>query len=83
MSHNFFQLHKDNKEALIIGANVQREKLALTLNPWHKMPLAKNLGMLPDPDFNFECHISNITKIAFYHFRKIASSATVSPPGRY
>ena len=35
-------------------------------------PLTKNIGVLLDPDLNFESHISNLTKTAFYHLRNIA-----------
>ena len=34
-------------------------------------PLAKKLGVLLDPDLNFESHISNVTKTASYHLRNI------------
>lgn len=34
-------------------------------------PLAKNLCVCLDPDLNFESHVSNLTKTAFYHRRNI------------
>ena len=37
-----------------------------------RKPLAKHLGVLLDPDLNFESHISNLTKTAFYHLKNIA-----------
>ena len=50
-------------EVLIIGAKVQREILCTNLKSLaqNATPLAKNLGVLLDPDLNLESHISNLT----------------------
>ena len=74
MAHNFFQLIQDKTEVLIVGAEAQRANLAAHFNSRaiklkHKL---KNLGVILDSELNFESHIRNVTKIAFYHLRNIA-----------
>ena len=33
---------------------------------------AKNLGVVMDPDLNFNSHIKDITKTAYYHLKNIS-----------
>ncbi len=61
-------------EILVIGAKAEREKLydhlhSLTLNTREQV---RNLGVIIDPDLNFECHIRNVTKSSYFHLRDIA-----------
>ena len=50
MSHYFLQLNKDKAKFLVIRAKVQREILCTKLNSLATI----NLGVLLDPDLNFE-----------------------------
>jgi hypothetical protein len=75
MAHNFLQLNQDKTEVLIVGAKAQRENMAAHLNSQTikiKYQL-KNLGFVLDSELNFKSHIRNVTKIAFYHLRNIAT----------
>lgn len=67
MSQNFLQLNKEKTEILIIGANAQREYLSLKSK--HQVT---NLGVIMDADLNFEAHVRDVTKSAFYHLKNIA-----------
>ncbi len=71
--HNFLLLNKDKTEVLITGAKVQREILCTNLKSLaqNAKPPAKTLGVLLEPDLNFEAHISNLTKTTFYHLRNV------------
>ncbi|XP_041946065.1 uncharacterized protein LOC121707480 [Alosa sapidissima] len=74
MSNNFLQLNKDKTEVLVIGPKPQRELISNNLNTLAQniKPLANNLGVLLDPDLNFESHINHVTSCAFYHLRNIS-----------
>ena len=74
MSQNFLQLNQDKTEVLVIGEKAERERLSAHLQ---KLALntkfqARNLGVIFDPDLNFETYIKNIIKTSFYHLRNIA-----------
>lgn len=76
--HNFLQLNQYKAEVHIVGAKAQRENLATHFNSRaiKIKHLVKNLGVILDSELNFESHIRNVTKIAFYHLKNIA---TVQP----
>jgi hypothetical protein len=78
MAQNFLQLNQDKTEVLIVGDKAQRENLGAHFNLQaikikHQV---KNLGVILDFELNVESHIRNVTKIAFYHLRNLA---TVQP----
>ena len=74
MNGNFLKLNEDKTEVLIIGMDAQRDEIINRLGnlALQVKPIVKNLGVILDPDLNFDNHISNVTKTAFYHLRNIA-----------
>ena len=73
MSNNFLKLNEDKTEVLIIGSSDQRELMSHRLGSLAKGSTSvKNLGVIIDADLNFNTHINNVTKIAFFHLRNIA-----------
>ena len=74
MSENFLKLNEDKTEVLVIGSNEQRESIISRLGNLGKEcnTSVKNLGVIIDSELNFNTHINNVTKIAFFHLRNIA-----------
>ena len=74
MTHNFLQLNQDKTEVLVIGDKTKREAVVTHLESrgLHVSSQAKNLGVIFDGNLNFEAHIRNVTKTAFYHLKNIA-----------
>lgn len=74
MATNFLQLNEDKTEILLVGPNALRQHILPFLTPLSVKPceLAKNLGVILDGDLNFQKHIANISKTAFYHLRNIS-----------
>ena len=74
MNSNSLKLNQEKTEILIIGTDAQRLAIMSKLGNLSSQvkPTIKNLGVILDPDLNFGKHISNVTKIAFYHLRNIA-----------
>ena len=78
MSENFLKLNEGKTEVLIVGSNEQKEliknrlgNLTVTNNS-----TVRNLGVIIDSDLNFNAHMNNVTKIAFFHLRNIARIRT-------
>ena len=74
MSQNFLKLNQNKTEILIFGDKKERDKLSSVLRG-HSLSAtnqARNLGVILDSDLNFDAHIKQVTKIAFYHLRNIA-----------
>ena len=74
MASNFLQLNQDKTQTLVVGSEVQREKLSVKLlsASFNPCKTVKNLGVIFDPDLNFGPHIRDVTKKAFYHLKNIA-----------
>ena len=74
MSNNFLKLNEDKTEVLIIGSSEQREIMSQRLGSLAKgsNTSVKNLGVIIDTELNFNTHINNVTKVAFFHLRNIA-----------
>ena len=77
MTSNYLLLNADKTELIILGPKHLRDKLAdgnFTLDGTIVTPrvTVKNLGVTFDQDMSFQCHIQQITKIAFFHLRNIA-----------
>ena len=74
MAHNCLQLNQDKTEVLIVLAKAQRNNLPAYFNsrPIKIKHQVKNLAFILDSELNFESHMRNVTKIAFYHLRNIA-----------
>ena len=74
MSENFLKLNEDKTEVLIIGSTAQRESIISRLGNLARESntSVKNLGVTIDAELNFNTHINNVTKIAFFHLRNIA-----------
>ena len=74
MSNNFLQLNESKSEVLIFGPPQERAKLGQelgSLTPNIK-PSVRNLGVILDPDLNYEAHIKKVIQVSFYHLRNIA-----------
>jgi len=74
MQNNFLQLNSDKTEIIVCGPQKQRESVishleTLSLKPNNQV---RNLGVMLDPDLNFNSHIKSITSAAFYHPKNIA-----------
>ncbi len=71
---NFLQLNHDKTEVLLAGPKALRNEIESLLTPLSIKPCehVKNLGVILDADLNFQKHISNISKTAFYHLRNIS-----------
>ena len=74
MNQNFLQLNSDKTEVIIIGAKAKRQEIAAHLSSFslESKEHCWNLGVIIDADLNFHCHINNVTKSAFYHFKNIS-----------
>ena len=74
MSENFLKLNEDKTEILIIGSDEQRASITSRLGNLAKVnnTSVKNLGVILDSELNFNKHISNVTKVAFFHLRNIS-----------
>ena len=74
MSENFLKLNEDKTEVLIIGSSEQKQPIISRLGNLavDSNSTVKNLGVLIDSELNFNSHINNVTKIAFFHLRNIA-----------
>ena len=74
MSENFLKLNEDKTEVLVIGSSEQRESIISRLGNLaeESKTSVKNLGVIIDSELNFNTHINNVTKIAFFHLRNIA-----------
>ena len=74
MSNNFLKLNEDKTEVLIIGSSEQRELIISRLGGLAKesSTSARNLGVIIDAELNFNTHINQVTKTAFFHLRNIA-----------
>ncbi len=74
MVKNFLQLNHDKTEILLAGPKALRNEIESLLTPLSIKPCehVKNLGVILDADLNFQKHISNISKTAFYHLRNIS-----------
>ena len=69
----FLQLNEDKTEILLVGPKTLRHQMHsfLTLLSVKPCEHAKKLGVILDADLNFQKHISNISKTAFYHLRNM------------
>ena len=74
MNENFLKLNEDKTEVLIVGSNEQRESILSRLGNLNveNNTAVKNLGVIIDAELNFDAHIKQVTKTAFYHLRNIA-----------
>uniref|UniRef100_A0AAY4DRN7 Reverse transcriptase domain-containing protein n=1 Tax=Denticeps clupeoides TaxID=299321 RepID=A0AAY4DRN7_9TELE len=77
MLTNFLLLNPDKTEALVIGPQAARHKLAdytITLDSLCISPSieVKDLGIIIDAGLSFSSHVDNVTRIAFFHLRNIA-----------
>ncbi len=74
MANNFLGLNQDKTQVLVIGPEVQREKLNVRLKSTSFNPReqVKNLGVIFDHDLSFKPHIRDVTKKAFYPLKNIA-----------
>lgn len=73
-SQHLLQLNEDKTEILLVSPKALRHQIHSLLTPLPVKPCehAKNLGVILDADLNFQKQISNISKTAFYHLRKIS-----------
>jgi hypothetical protein len=83
MAHNFLQLNQDKTEVFIVGAKAHGENLAAhfnsrTITIKHQV---KHLGVILDSEQNFESHIRNVIKIAFFPPGEDCHGAAVSFSG--
>ena len=72
--HKFLDVWKFlTAEILIIGDEATREQISIKLKSCalSSKDQVKNLGVIFDSNLNFKAHISNVTKISFYHLRNI------------
>ncbi len=80
MTNNFLLLNSDKTEILLIGSKNSTQNLLdynLHLDGCTVTSFTvKNLGVILDSNLSFENHISNVTKTAFFHLRKVAKHVT-------
>ena len=74
MAKNFLQLNEDKTEILLTGLKALRHQIHSLLTPLLVKPCehVKNLVVILDADLNFQKHVSDISKTAFYHLRNIS-----------
>ena len=76
MTQNFLLLNTDKTEVIILGPRHLRETLSnqsVNLDDIRLVPnsTVKNLGVIIDEDLSFNQHISQTSRIAFFHLRNI------------
>ena len=75
MFQNKLKLNPDKTEFVLIGNKSQRQKftskfpISILGNQLTPTPLAKNLGVTLDSDFNFQRQINNTVSSCYYHIR--------------
>ena len=74
MSNNFLKLNEDKTDVLVIGSSEQRDLIISRLGGLARDSSSsiRNLGVIIDADLNFDTHIGQVTKTAFFHLRNIA-----------
>ena len=73
MSNNVLKLNEDKTEVLIVGPTEQRELISNRLGSLAKGNTSvKNMGVTIDAELNFNTHINQVTKVAFFHLRNIS-----------
>ena len=73
---NKLKLNRDKTELLVIGSQYRPrpsiESIQVTGERIQPSISARNIGVTFDQNINFEQHVANICKTAFYHIRNIA-----------
>ncbi|KAF7690371.1 hypothetical protein HF521_012175, partial [Silurus meridionalis] len=75
MLDNFLLLNSNKTEVLLLGlhATSKFSKYVASLDGFLSVCTAvKDLGVIIDSSLSFEAHMNNITRIAFFHLKKIA-----------
>ena len=74
MAQNVLMLNDAKTEMLAVGPKALRNHFQPILTSLLAKPYenVQNVGVTLDADLNFQKHISNITKTAFYHLRNIS-----------
>ena len=74
MSKNFLKLNEEKTDVLIVGSSEQRELIKSRLGGLTRdgSSSVKNLGVIIDAELNFNAHINQVTKTAFFHLRNVA-----------
>lgn len=77
LSANFLLLNPAKTELLVIGPqklSLLHENVAITMDDVviHSREKVRNLGVFFDRTLVFESHVKEVTKVAFFHLKKIA-----------